>query len=108
MSLRLVLLCLWTLCASLTFAAHHARDNYIPYKRHIPYKRQVGLNLTALNDTITFVNGTAVNGTGNGTATDGLNNFASTVVVTNFIEVTISVTQTVDDGTETVTATVSN
>jgi len=104
MSLRLVLVCFWTLFASLTLAAHQhgARDNYIPYKRHIPYKRQADLNLTALNDTVAFINGTA-----NGTAADGLNNLASTVVVTNIIEVTISVTQTVDDGTETVTETMT-
>ena len=98
MSLRLVLVCFWTLFASLTLAAHQhgARDNYIPYKR------QADLNLTALNDTVAFINGTA-----NGTAADGLNNLASTVVVTNIIEVTISVTQTVDDGTETVTETMT-
>lgn len=102
-SLRLVLLCLWTLLASLVSAAHQhgvRRDDHVPYRRHIPYKRQAGVNVTALNDTIIFANGTV-----NATAANALDFVGSTVVQTSYIEITLSVTQTVDDGTVTVTAT---
>jgi hypothetical protein len=102
MFLRVLLVSLFVLLAS---AAHHHPQRDYPHKRHVPYKRQAGVNLTALNDTIISINGTSVNGTANTTQDGALDFVASTIEVTSYIDFTLSVTQTVDDGTVTVTLT---
>jgi hypothetical protein len=103
MFLRVLLVSLFVLLAS---AAHHHPQRDYPHRRHVPYKRQAGVNITALNDTLLYINGTAVNGTlANNTQAGALDFVASTIEVTSYIDFTLSVTQTIDDGTVTVTIT---
>jgi hypothetical protein len=103
MFLRVLLVSLFVLLAS---AAHHHPQRDYPHKRHVPYKRQTGVNVTALNDTLSFINGTAVNGTvPNTSQVAALDFMASTIQVTSYVDFTLEVTQTIDDGTVTVTVT---